>query len=201
MLASYTRPGQYVLIEVPSFSGSGYFAMARAPGSISDGLEFLIKAEGVGRELARLDPGAALGMSDPIGDGFPLDRAAKRNVLLLAAGAGIGPIRAALESMCRDRDRYGWIRLYYGQARVEDFAFREWLESLAEHRVELEQVISGESSAHARGYVQEVADSERNFGEPERLCVLLCGMAEMERDARERCLARGVEAGQILTNF
>jgi len=204
LVESYRTAGQYVLVRVDAVEETGFFAMARAPGQLADGLEILVKLQGqVAESLAALQPGDVLQMSDPIGMGYPLERASGCDVLVLAAGSGIAPVRAALEVLLSERDEYGWIRLYYGQARSQELAFSEWLAALPARGVEVHKVISQDEPGpdEDRGYVQAVADVDANFAAPRRLAVIVCGMPAMERDVRERCRARGLRDAQILTNL
>ncbi len=204
LVESYQRAGQYVLVRVASIEETGFFAMARAPEQVADGLEILVKLQGqVAEGLAALEPGDVLQLSDPIGMGYPLERARDCDVLVLAAGSGIGPVRAAIEVMLAEREAYGWIRLYYGQARSDDFAFSEWLASLEARGVEVHKMVSRGplEAGEEHGYVQVAADVDANFAAPKRLAVLVCGMPAMENDARERCRARGLRDAQILTNL
>jgi NAD(P)H-flavin reductase len=204
MLTSYQRPGQYVLVRTAGAGEANYFAMSRAPGDEPRGFEFLVNPVGpVGVELAALERGATVEMSDPMGDGYAYERARGCDVLVLAAGSGIGPLRALIDTLCRSRADFGWIRLYYGQAQPDDFGYRDWLSSCGNHQVEVALVASKPSIDHRgpMGYVQQVADTEANFQASGRLLVALCGMPEMEQDARKRALARGVPGEQILTNL
>ena len=67
-------------------------------------MEILVKPNGpVAEQLAALTVGAPLAMSDPLGGGFPLQRASHRDVLALAAGTAIAPIRAAIDDIVDGR--------------------------------------------------------------------------------------------------
>jgi NAD(P)H-flavin reductase len=204
MLNAYQRAGQYVLLRTPDAGEANYFAMSRAPGDEPSGFEFLVNPVGpVGESLAKLPVGAAIEMSDPMGAGYPFERARGRDVLVLAAGSGIGPLRALIDTLIRARSEHGWIRLYYGQSQPDDFGYRDWLATLPEHGVEVSLVASKPSIDHRgpMGYVQEVADTEVNYQDSSRLVVALCGMPAMEQDARKRAAARGVASERLLTNL
>jgi len=204
MLRAYRAPGQYVLLSTLDAEEPNYFGVSRSPRECTRGLEFLIKPQGpVAGRLAQLKTGQQVRMSDPIGDGFALQRARGRDVLLLAAGSGIGPLRAVLDAVCEERSEYGWIRLYYGQSRAQDFAYPDWLDDLGRRSVELERVVSRPQEGYSGpvGYVQEVADRPENVARIGRLALVLCGMPEMQQDARSRFMSRGVSPEYILTNL
>ena len=204
MLSRYRRPGQYVLLRTQGDEQANYFAIARAPVDSADGFEFLVKPEGaVAETLGRLAAGTVVEMSDPVGDGYPLERAKGRDLLILAAGSGIGPLRALIDELRQSRDDFGFVRLYYGQAQPDEFAYRNWLAALPESGVEVTLVASKPSIDHRgpMGYVQDVADTDANFAASSRLVVAMCGMPAMERAARQRLAARGVAVDRILTNL
>jgi len=198
LIASYTEPGQYVLATPAGLDESGPFALASAPGADPGGIELLVKPEGdIAVALAGLGPGQRLSLSAPMGPGFGLERARARDLLILAAGSGIGPIRAALGWLRRRRDDYGWIRLYSGQPLATHVAYREWLEARSADGMETTFVTSREG---AKQRVHQAADSADNFGAPERLAILACGMPAMERDVRELAARHGVLEECIFTN-
>jgi NAD(P)H-flavin reductase len=79
-------------------------------------------------------PGDRVGIRGPFGRGFPLDEMAGKDVLLLAGGLGIAPLRALLYHLLADRQRYGSLTLMYGAREPAAMLFREELVRLAKGR-------------------------------------------------------------------
>lgn len=182
-VARYRAPGQYVRLAAENIVDETFFAMAGPPEPDADALELLIRTGSpLADHLATRRPGDRVLMSEPEGPGFDLAAARGHDLLLLAAGSGIAPIRAAAHAVAADRGAYGAIALYYGQHHEDDFAYRADLDRLAARDIRLVLVVSGDQpdwTGH-RGYVQRVAAAEHQHWS----CLLVCGMPEMEAEAR-----------------
>lgn len=196
-------PGQ--VVKVRTDAGEAFFALTTAPRA--DGREELLVKRG-GRvadaAVARAAPGARLDVTAPFGKGFPVDEARGRDVLLFAAGSGIGPIRAIVQHLVADRDAFGRVTLFYGQRRGGDFAYRR--EHLAWERRGVRVVLcpSAEDDAWpgVRGRVQEVARSLAFGGSaPEDAVAYVCGMTAMVDDVRRTLAAAGVPPDRVHVNF
>lgn len=78
----------------------------------------------VSRALAALPVGAALGLRGPFGRGWPLAAGLGRDLVLVAGGLGLAPLRPALYALLAERDRYGRVALCYGARGPQDLLFR-----------------------------------------------------------------------------
>lgn len=111
-LAAHHSPGQYCMLGFPGGAATP-FALMSTPDEGT--LSFLVRGQGEpGTRLAASRPGDDVEMSAPRGPGFDLTACVGRDVVLVATGTGIAPIRAALTSLLEDRGAYGAISLYYG---------------------------------------------------------------------------------------
>ncbi len=125
-LAPFT-PGQFNMLTVfgvgeVAISFSGDPAEQRR-------LVHTIRAVGpVSAALTRLRPGDALGLRGPFGAGWPMAEAAGRDVVVLAGGLGLAPLRPALYRLLAERERYGRIVLLYGTRSPEQILFAGELE-------------------------------------------------------------------------
>ncbi|HEX7950918.1 MAG TPA: 4Fe-4S dicluster domain-containing protein [Candidatus Limnocylindrales bacterium] len=122
-----TRPGQFVMVAVPAF--------AIPPISVSriheDGLELTIRAAGPATSfLTHLRPGAELALRGPLGRPWPIEDAYGRDVVIVAGGIGLAPLRGLIDALLADRDKVGAIRLYVGARTPQDRLFVEELYAL-----------------------------------------------------------------------
>jgi NAD(P)H-flavin reductase len=122
------RPGQFVMVAVPAF--------AIPPISISrvnpDGLELTIRAAGAATSfLTRLRPWAELALRGPLGRPWPIEDAVGRDVVIVAGGIGLAPLRGVIDAILADRKRFGDIRLYVGARTAHDRLFTAELDELA----------------------------------------------------------------------
>jgi NAD(P)H-flavin reductase len=180
--------------EVPAFL-PGQFNMLTAFGvgevaiSISgppvDGSRLIhtIRAVGpVSSALARLQPGDALGLRGPFGVGWPVAEAAGEDVMLIAGGLGLAPLRPALYHLLAERERYGKVVLLYGTRDPEQILFRGELEDWR-RRLDMEvDVTVDHADPDWRGHVGVVTRliSRADF-DPLHTIAMVCGPEIMMR--------------------
>jgi sulfhydrogenase subunit gamma (sulfur reductase) len=200
---AHLRPGQ--VVKVRTEAGEGFFALASAPAGNGDA-ELLVKRGGRVADAAppRDHPRAALELTAPFGNGFPLEEAVGRDVLLFAAGSGIAPIRAVIQYVLAHREAFRRVTLFYGQRHGAEFAYRR--EHLAWERAGVRVVLSpsGEDDAWpgVRGRVQ-VAARSLSFGgaPPEETVAFVAGMKAMVDDVRRTLAEAGIPPGRVHANF
>ena len=122
------KPGQFVMVGVPAF--------AIPPISISrfhpDGIDLTIRAAGAATSfLTRLRPGATLALRGPLGRGWPVEAAVGRDVVIVAGGIGLAPLRPVIDAVLRDRERYADVRIYLGARTPRERLFVDEIEALA----------------------------------------------------------------------
>ncbi len=199
---SHARPGQ--ILEVATAAGRAFFALASAPNP-GGPAELLVKRGGpiADAAISRAAPGATLEVTRPFGDGFPIEEADGRDVLLFAAGSGIAPIRAVVQHLMARRNRFGRVTLFYGQRRGADFAYRS--EHVEWERRGIRTVLCPSREADAwpgvRGYVQAVARSLAFGGSPpDESVAFVSGMAAMVDDVRRTLAAAGIPPARVHAN-
>jgi NAD(P)H-flavin reductase len=194
-------PGQVALLEVEG-AGRAYFAIASAPED--DELEFLVKLSNdpAGRALYETAPGGRVRLAGIAGHGFDLAAQEGRDLVFVAMGTGVAPLRSALRSALPRAERFGQIVVLYGARTPEDFCYRDETEAWRAAGVELRQVISrpdGYEWAGQTGYVQSLLDNVLpSLSDP---VALVCGSREMIAQTRDRLGEMGFEPDRILTNY
>lgn len=122
-------PGQFVELSLP---GIGAFPVSAVTWPTSDILHLCIRRVGrVTSALYCLPIGAQVGIRGPFGRGFPLEQFLGRDVLLLAGGLGLVPLRTLLHWLLAHRPEIGEISLLYGSYDAGRLLFRRELEGLA----------------------------------------------------------------------
>lgn len=123
-------PGQFVQLSVPA-GGEVPISLAGPPAE--DGtLELCIRRVGhVTDMLHHLSAGEMLGIRGPFGNGFPVAEMRGKDVLLLAGGLGIAPLRSLLYYLLERREDYGTVTLMYGAKEPAAILFREELAELS----------------------------------------------------------------------
>jgi NAD(P)H-flavin reductase len=199
---AHRRPGQ--VVKARSSAGEAFFALANAPdpGGIA---ELLVKRGGRVADTiaAAATPGARLQLTRPFGEGFPLEEAEGRDVLLFAAGSAIAPIRAVVQHLAVHRNRFGRVTLFYGQRRGEEFAYRSEHVDWERHGVRVVLCPSGDDAWQGvRGRVQEVARSLAFGGAATGdVVAFVAGMTAMVDDVRRTLADAGVPPARVHANF
>src|SRR4051794_17860406 len=100
-------PGQFAMLCA--------FGGGEAPISVSrTGAHNLHTIRAVGAVTAALCSAEVVGVRGPFGNAWPLAQAAGRDVVVVAGGIGLAPLRPVLDALLTERERYGAISLLYG---------------------------------------------------------------------------------------
>ncbi|MBZ5498839.1 MAG: FAD/NAD(P)-binding protein [Acidobacteriia bacterium] len=125
------RPGQFVEVSV---IGTGEVPISIASAPTRKGiLELCVRRVGrVTSSLYRLPTNTMVGIRGPYGNGFPIEEMEGHDLLIVAGGLGMAPLRSLLWYALDHRERFSKITLMYGARTPGEMLFREELLSLAE---------------------------------------------------------------------
>ena len=153
---------------------------------------------GVTRSLVAARPGTMLGVRGPFGHGWEVADGRGGDVVFVAGGIGLAPLRPAVLEVCADRTSYGRVSLLYGTRTPGDILFGPDLRAWArEHDIDVEETV--DAATHGwRGRVGVVTHliDQASFDEAHAL-VLVCGPEVMMRYAAQALLDRGLAREQI----
>jgi NAD(P)H-flavin reductase len=175
------QPGQFNMLyafgigEVPiSISGP-------APGS--NGLIHTIREVGtVTRALHLLKKGQMVGLRGPFGSAWPIETAKGGDVVVIAGGIGLAPLRPALYALLDQRDQFGEIALLYGARTPKDLLFLKELETWRGKFGVQARLTVDTADRDWRGNVGVVTASiPRVSFDPENAVALICGPEIMMR--------------------
>ncbi|MFJ2720179.1 FAD/NAD(P)-binding protein [Streptomyces sp. NPDC087437] len=188
-------PGQFAMIYA--------FGVGEVPISASalrgrhGGLVHTVRAVGaVSTALYRLRPGENVGLSGPYGNGWDLEAAAGHDVLVIAGGIGLAPLRPVVHAVLDRPDVYGRLAVLVGARTPADLVYREEIESWrGRARVEVTVDRPGPGRHGAVGVVTTLLD--RLDLRPERTCALVCGPEVMIRHTARALLLRGLAPQRV----
>ena len=104
-------------------AGEATFCISSSP-TRRDHFEFAVKRVGrVTNALHRLGVGAEIGFRGPFGNGFPLDELKNKNLVFVAGGIGLAPLRSLIWNVIDNRDKYKNIDIVYGARSPSDLCF------------------------------------------------------------------------------
>jgi ferredoxin-NADP reductase len=192
-LDAHARAGQWCELRVPGAVAAPY-ALYSTPAERC--LVFLVRLAGA--PIAEVTVGDTLEIARPEGPGFDLARAEGRDVVFLATGTGIAPIRAAIETVLARRASYGALSLYYG---VRDDRFVAVPDDLARWReagVTVRVHASRPGTEAAARYVQHLV--EEDAPDPTRTAFVAAGHPELVPALERYATSRGASESAVIDN-
>lgn len=186
------QPGQFSMLWV--------FGVGELPISISGdpaddaSLTYTVRSVGPATNaLVSCTAGQAMGVRGPFGTGWPVEQAKGRDVLIVAGGIGLAPLRPVIYHVLRQRGGYGRLVVLYGARSPHDMLYRKELASWAKQKDT--QVLStvDYGGVSWRGRVGVVTSLFRYLRlQPSRTTAMICGPEIMMRLVARDLAARGI---------
>ena len=190
-------PGQFNMLALP---GVGEVPISISGDALVDGaLVHTTRAVGaVTTAMSALRSGDVLGVRGPFGTAWPVGEAEGSDVVVLAGGIGLAPLRPALLWVLRNRERYGRVSLLYGARTPDDLLYVRELERWR-RRLDVEVLVSVDSAARGwRGNVGVVTTLvPRAPFDPAHTVAMVCGPEVMMRFAAAALVDAGVAPAQV----
>jgi NAD(P)H-flavin reductase len=156
-------------------------------GDASDATRLVQTVRAVGKvseAVTKLSRGDTLGLRGPYGTAWPVEDCYGRDVVVVAGGLGLAPLRPALYQLQAERSRFGKLVLLYGTRRPEDILFRRQLETWR-RQLDMEIAVTVDrAGADWRGHVGVVTRLIPRIGiDTDNAMALVCGPEVMMRFA------------------
>jgi NAD(P)H-flavin reductase len=148
--------------------------------------------------IAKLQPGAAVGLRGPFGTGWPMAASEGCDVVIVAGGLGLAPLRPVIYDVLAHRERYGRVVILFGCRDPNDMLYRHEIEQWRQHLdVEIEITVD-HASPDWRGNVGVVPSLiPRAAFDPRNTYALVCGPEVMMRYTASALREQGVALGRI----
>lgn len=118
------HPGQFVMLYA--------FGIGEIPISVSSLLypdaQFVQTIQDVGKiskHICQLNVGDQLGVRGPYGNTWPIADARGKDVVIVAGGVGIAPLRPVIEEIVANREAYGEVNIFYGARNPRTLIFHQ----------------------------------------------------------------------------
>jgi NAD(P)H-flavin reductase/hemoglobin-like flavoprotein len=193
------EPGQYVSVETPWWPRVWRtFSMANAPRR--DGLlELHVRAIDAGwvstALVSRAHVGDVLRLGHAMGT-MVIDRSSNRDVVCVAGGTGLAPMKAIIDGMGR-WNTHRRVHLFIGARIPEDLYDLQAVHALTRRHMWLTVVPAVSEDPLFRGERGNIADVAVRYGQWTEHDVYICGSAEMVRATIDRFLTMGVSMSRI----
>jgi len=183
------------------------FGLGEVPISISSDpakprvLAHTVRAVGpVTNALCRLKRGEVLGVRGPFGSGWPLREAVGGDVVIVAGGIGLAPLRPILYHLLAHRDQYGRIVLLYGARTPRDLLYeRDLARWRGRFDVQIEATVDAADTGDGwRGHVGVVTTLiPRAEFDPAETTAVVCGPEVMMRYTIADLQKRGLPPDRV----
>lgn len=194
-------PGQFNMLY--------QFGVGEVPISISgdptqpEKLVHTIRAVGTVTQAMRgLEPGTAVGVRGPFGTAWPVEEAHGRDLLIVAGGIGLAPLRPVIYHAIHHRDRYERVLIAYGTRTPGDIVFDDELMAWR-GRFDLDvEVTVDRGDERWKGKTGVVTRLlERADFTPDNAVAMVCGPEIMMRFAARELLGQGTPMNRIFVTL
>ena len=148
--------------------------------------------------MMKLRKGDTIGVRGPFGNQWPIDRLSGRDILLIAGGIGVAPLRPVLYHILSSRGKYGKVILLYGERTPGDLIYRSLIEQWR-GRFDLEIDVTVDSAREGwRGNVGVVTTLIPKVQiDPGNTVAMLCGPEIMMDYTIQALRQKGLDDNQI----
>jgi NAD(P)H-flavin reductase/Pyruvate/2-oxoacid:ferredoxin oxidoreductase delta subunit len=192
------QPGQFVMVEQPGFP-----PLPISVSRVADqALWLTIRAAGPATTAAiALRPGAQLGLRGPLGNGWPIERAVGRDVVVVTGGIGLAPLRPLIDALLRDRTSFGELTLAYGARTPADRLYVTELDAWRQSGMEVAQIVdrAGPDWLGQVGVVTQLLDRRDWHGRP--AVAFVCGPERMMQATVSALRSAGITRRHIFVSM
>ena len=126
------QPGQFIQLSIPGLTEAP-ISLASSPTRAPEFDLGVRRAGTLTGALHQLQAGAKVGIRGPFGRPFQLDRLRGKQLLLIAGGCGLAPLRSLIQ-YCQDRpEEFASVQILYGARSPQDLMFKSDLDSWQKH--------------------------------------------------------------------
>ena len=196
-------PGQCAMLSVPGIS-EAMISITSSPTN-KEYMEFSVKKCGCLTEwLHAMEEGQMITVRGPYGRHFPVDdELAGKNLVFVAGGIGLAPLRSVINYVRDNRDKYGRVDIIYGSRSKEDLVYydeivNEWMNEPDFHvhlTIDREQENWDGHVGFVPNYIAEVGLN------PVNTCALMCGPPIMIKFSLPNLVQAGFDKTQIFTTM
>lgn len=195
------HPGQFNMVYVP---GVGEAAISISSDSTNtQTLGHTIRVVGsVTRAIDRMGKGGIVGLRGPFGTGWPLEQLGGRDVVIMAGGIGLAPLRPVIYWILRNRSQCKRVVLLYGCRTAEDRIYGPELDKWgAEGTIDCLVTVDNATGEWTGPVGVVTALMRRIKVSAERTLVLVCGPRILNRVAAWNFLQLHVPPTQVYVSL
>lgn len=194
-------PGQFTMLYVFGI-GEVPLSISGEPGDPLTLVHTVRAVAAVSRAVTQLKRGDTVGVRGPYGTQWPMEIAEGHDLLVIAGGIGLAPLRPAILHVLNHRERYNRLVLLYGARSPNDLIYRREL-ARWRSRLDIEVGVTVDSASTTwRGNVGVVASLIPTVQmHADRTIALICGPEVMMRFTTAELQQRGMDPSRIFVSM
>jgi len=195
------EPGQFVMVSLMGV-GEVPISVCSSPAR-RDSFDICVRAVGkVTKCMHTLEVGDEVGIRGPYGKGFPIRILEGNDLLIIAGGLGLVPLRSLIHYVLDSRRDFGMVQILFGCKEPKDILFSDELEQWSE-RIDLNYACTVDrADPDWKGNVGLITTLIPGIDiEPSRTFAAAVGPPVMYKFVIKELLARGLPERQILLSF
>lgn len=197
------KPGQFSMLGFPGW-GEAAFSFSSLPSSEGH-FSHTIRAVGnISTHLAELGKGATVQIRGPFGNGWPLNEAKGRDILVVAGGIGMAPLRPLILALLKEKKEFGKLAILYGARTPGDLLYLSELSKWSRRKglqvlLSVDEVSRGKKWEGRKGVVTTLFDEvDISYGEA---VAFICGPEIMMRFVARGLMLRGQSSSDIYVSL
>lgn len=191
------QPGQFNMIyafgvgEIPISTGSLLVPEKSLSHTIQD-------VGPVSKTLTQISVNDVVGVRGPFGTSWPVEKAKGKDVVIMAGGVGLCPLRPLIESILKERDQFGQVNVLYGTRDPDNIIYHQDMISWQSDPTLNFHITVDHAFSQWRGNVGVVTQLiDKAVFDPENTIVYICGPEVMMRFSAYACLNMRIPENQI----
>jgi len=196
------RPGQFVQLSILGV-GEAPISISSSPSRSNSAFELCVRRAGdLTNALHRMERGDLVGIRGPYGRGFPVDHFQGKDILFVAGGLGLAPLRSLINEILDLRGNYGRVIILYGARSPKDMLFQgELIEWAARSDVELHLTVDNPDGewANSVGVITTLFKEVEIF--PRNTAAVVVGPPVMYKFVIQELLKIDIPKGNIWMSF
>jgi NAD(P)H-flavin reductase len=194
------RPGQFNMLYLPGI-GESAISMSSDPDDRQVVRHTVREVGNVTRAMARLQPGDQIGVRGPYGTAWPVEDFHGKDVILVAGGIGLAPLRPVIYHIIRRRVEYARVSLIIGSRTPADLLYSTEYEVWRAAGINV-LVTVNVGSPDWQGSIGFVTTPLAGLPlDPARTGVFACGPEIMMRVVANAAVGRGLQPSQVFVSL
>ena len=197
------KPGQFNMLYCP---GVGEVPISiSGDSSITSTLTHTTRAVGgVTKAMQQLRKGDQIGVRGPFGTAWPVEKALGKDLIIMAGGLGLAPVRPIVYYALNHRDKFNRVHLLYGTRHPLDILYRGEIEAWQHEGLINVEVTVDRAPATWHGDVgvaTKLLSKKNTQFDPDNTVAMVCGPEIMMSFSDRELQKLGVSAANIYVSL